>query len=137
MKTNLYSLCNVMAQASVRPEWPTGDKLRQLTAIAARFWFLAHDNQDGTLTLSGPTLTEALTLDHETATIRLLNEVCSAILAEDASDTIYALDEPLLAPFVVNRKFMQRRIDLFRKAHHSYAATHHALTQPQPQSQGE
>lgn len=131
MKTNIYSLFRVKTQARKRPKWPTGDTLRELTGIAARFWFLTRDNPDGTVTLSGPTIAAPLTLDCETASIRLLNEVCSAILAEDPSDTIYALAEPLLAPYVINRKFLQRRVSAFRKAHREYEARYTALTQPQ------
>lgn len=131
MKTNIYSLFRVKAQARKRPKWPTGDTLRELTGIAARFWFLTRDNPDGTVTLSGPTITAPLTLDCETASIRLLNEVCSAILAEDPSDTIYALAEPLLAPYVINRKFLQRRVSAFRKTHRGYEASFATLTQPQ------
>ncbi|MDQ2823602.1 MAG: hypothetical protein M3Y65_25035 [Pseudomonadota bacterium] len=137
MKINTYSLYNALAQVRTRPEWPTGDKLSQLAVIAARFWFLSQDNPDGTVTLSGPTLSAPLTLDRETATIRLLNEVCSAILADDASNAIFALAEPLLAPFTVNRKFLQRRAFAFRKAHRDYEACFATLTQPQPQLQGD
>ena len=119
------------ARASPPPVWPTGAKLAQLVELAARFWFTWTENADGTRTLTGPTLAKPLTLDARTATIRLLNEVCSAMLAEDCTNLIYKLEQPLDAPFVAPKRFIQRRITVFRAAHREYEAVYKALTQLQ------
>jgi hypothetical protein len=117
------------ARASPPPVWPTGAKLAQLVELAARFWFTWTENADGTRTIAGPTIATPITLDERTATIRLLNEVCSAMLAEDCTNLIYKLEQPLYAPFVAPRRFIQRRITVFRAAHRDYEAVFKALTQ--------
>lgn len=133
MKPALYDLFDVMAKARHRPEMPRGDKLAELTALARRFWFLVTQHSDGTITITGPTITEPTTMASETATIRLLNETCSALLAEDKSNLIYVLEHPMQAPFSDNRAFVQTRVTAFRRAHRGYEVTFNTLTQQQKQ----
>lgn len=131
MKPKQYDLSTVMARARVRPEWPRGEKLLDLAHIANRMWFIVTDNCDSTKTLSGPTISQPITLSDDTAAVRFLNEVCSAILAEDNTDAVFTLEEPMTAPFVLPRQFIQSRVTAFRKKYRDYEPTYQTLTQQQ------
>lgn len=107
----------------------TADERRRLEQIALSFQFIVVNDGSQT-TIHGPTITHgSITLDHDTATTRLLSEVGCAI-AKTSSAAFKQLS-PMMFPLVCPPPLLRNTASAFRKGYLGYRPTFEAL-QPQP-----
>ena len=118
-------------------------RLRELRAVAKRYYFSTAENGDGTLTIYGPRYFNSdelvndtvvpyegggarpifdfrIVLPLEVAYVRLLSEVCCAMAQKPRPDVFSKTDRPMDLPFSDDRKFMQLNSKFFRRLVNAY-----------------